>query len=40
VVYAAIDNEKRFHPLGMVKLKLNRDVLQQRITQMKMNHDD
>jgi len=27
VVYAAIDLKRRFHPMGMVKLKLNRDVL-------------
>ncbi len=32
VVYAAIKNNKRFHPLGMVKLKLDRDKLN-RITQ-------
>ncbi|HLR25223.1 MAG TPA: hypothetical protein VK112_05105 [Fodinibius sp.] len=35
VVYAAIDNDKRFHPLGMVKLKLNKDVLQKRTEQMR-----
>lgn len=35
VIYAAINNDKRFHPLGMVKLKLNRDVLHRRIDQMK-----
>src|SRR5699024_12373215 len=35
VVYAAIDNDKRFHPLGMVKLKLNKDVLQTRTAQMR-----
>lgn len=35
VIYAAISNDKRFHPLGMVKLKLNRDVLHRRIDQMK-----
>ncbi len=27
IVYAAIDMAKRFHPMGMVKLKLNTDVL-------------
>ena len=27
IVYAAIAAEKRFHPIGMVKVKLNRDVL-------------
>ena len=29
IVYAAIENDKRFHPMGMVQLKLNRDVLDQ-----------
>ena len=29
IVYAAIDNNKRFHPMGMVQVKLNRDVLEQ-----------
>jgi len=27
IVYAAIDLKKRFHPMGMVKVKLNREVL-------------
>lgn len=27
MVYAAVNNERRFHPMGMVKLKLNREVL-------------
>jgi hypothetical protein len=27
IVYAAIVNNKRFHPMGMVQVKLNRDVL-------------
>ncbi|MDB5247137.1 MAG: hypothetical protein JWQ40_1531 [Segetibacter sp.] len=27
IVYAAINTSKRFHPLGMIKVKLNRDVL-------------
>lgn len=27
IVYAAIDLDRRFHPIGMVKVKLNRDVL-------------
>lgn len=27
MIYAAVDNERRFHPMGMVKLKLNREVL-------------
>ena len=29
IVYAAIDNNKRFHPMGMVQVKLNRDALEQ-----------
>lgn len=28
VVFAGINNQKRFHPMGMVKLKLNREVLE------------
>lgn len=35
IVYAAIDNKKRFHPLGMVKVKLNEDVLDQRLQLLK-----
>ncbi len=27
IVYAAINNEMRFHPMGMVQVKLNREVL-------------
>lgn len=27
IVYAAIDNHKRFHPMGMVRVKLDRQVL-------------
>lgn len=34
IVYAAIDLEKRFHPMGMVKVKLNRDVLAERIQKL------
>ncbi len=30
IVYAAIDLKKRFHPMGMVQVKLNRDVLKER----------
>lgn len=30
VVYAAICNDRRFHPMGMVKLKLNREILANR----------
>ncbi|MCW9705266.1 hypothetical protein [Fodinibius salsisoli] len=37
VVYAAIDNDKRFHPLGMVKFQLNREVLRHRTEQMRQN---
>lgn len=28
IVYAAIETERRFHPMGMVKVKLNRNVLE------------
>lgn len=35
IVYNAIDLKKRFHPTGMVKLKLNRDVMEQRLKEMK-----
>jgi alpha-L-fucosidase len=30
VVYAAINNNKRFHPMGMVRLKLNQEILEKR----------
>ncbi len=30
VVYAAINNDKRFHPMGMVRLKLNQEILEKR----------
>lgn len=29
IVYAAVNNEMRFHPMGMVQVKLNREVLEQ-----------
>ena len=28
IVYAAVNNEMRFHPMGMVQVKLNREVLE------------
>jgi hypothetical protein len=34
IVYAAIDLQKRFHPMGMVKVKLNRDVLSERVQKL------
>lgn len=34
IVYAAISESKRFHPMGMVKVKLNRDVLEARMQQL------
>lgn len=34
IVYAAIDEEKRFHPMGMVKVKLNRDVLASKMQEL------
>ncbi|WNH09431.1 hypothetical protein [Thalassobellus suaedae] len=34
IVYAAIDLEKRFHPMGIVKVKLNRDVLAERVQKL------
>ena len=27
IVYAAVNNDMRFHPMGMVQVKLNREVL-------------
>ena len=27
IVYAAINNERRYHPMGMVQVKLNREAL-------------
>ncbi|MFC5682220.1 glycoside hydrolase family protein [Flavobacterium sp. MAHUQ-51] len=35
IVYNAIDLKKRFHPTGMVKLKLNREVMEQRLKELK-----
>ena len=29
IVYAAINNDMRFHPMGMVQVKLNREVLEE-----------
>ena len=34
IVYNAIDLKKRFHPTGMVKLKLNRDVMDARLKEL------
>jgi hypothetical protein len=31
IIYAAIKNDKRFHPIGMVKVKLNEDVLTEKM---------
>lgn len=28
IVYAAVSNEKRFHPMGMVRVKLNREMVE------------
>jgi hypothetical protein len=35
IVYAAISNSKRFHPMGMVKVKLNRAALAARMKEIK-----
>lgn len=35
VVYAAICNDKRFHPMGMVRLKLNQEILEKRKLEIK-----
>ncbi|WP_026713961.1 glycoside hydrolase family protein [Flavobacterium daejeonense] len=35
IVYNAIDLKKRFHPTGMVKVKLNREVMEQRLKELK-----
>ena len=35
IVYNAIDLKKRFHPTGMVKLKLNREVMEARLKELK-----
>lgn len=34
IVYNAIDLKKRFHPTGMVKVKLNREVMEQRLKEL------
>ncbi|TDD97815.1 glycoside hydrolase family protein [Flavobacterium cellulosilyticum] len=34
IVYNAIDLKKRFHPTGMVKVKLNRDVMESRLKEL------
>jgi len=35
IVYAAIDLKRRFHPMGMVKVKLNKDVMDERLKELK-----
>ncbi|WP_129746934.1 hypothetical protein [Flavobacterium anhuiense] len=35
IVYNAIDLKRRFHPTGMVKVKLNRDVMDLRLKELK-----
>ncbi|GGA69347.1 hypothetical protein GCM10008015_07630 [Flavobacterium palustre] len=35
IVYNAIDLKRRFHPTGMVKLKLNREVMDARLKELK-----
>jgi hypothetical protein len=35
IVYAAIDLKRRFHPMGMVKVKLNKDVMDSRLLELK-----
>lgn len=35
IVYNAIDLNKRFHPTGMVKVKLNKDVMESRLKELK-----
>lgn len=35
IVYNAIDLKRRFHPTGMVKVKLNRDVMESRLKELK-----
>lgn len=34
IFYAAIDLEKRFHPIGMIQVKLNRSVLAERVQKL------
>ncbi|GAA3783910.1 hypothetical protein [Flavobacterium ginsengiterrae] len=35
IVYNAIDLKRRFHPTGMVKVKLNKDVMEDRLAELK-----
>jgi len=35
IVYNAIDLKRRFHPTGMVKVKLNRDVMEAKLKELK-----
>lgn len=35
ILYAAIESKKRFHPIGLVKVKLNEEVLEQRARELK-----
>ncbi|MEO8237351.1 MAG: hypothetical protein ABI576_04520 [Flavobacterium sp.] len=35
IVFNAIDLKKRFHPTGMVKVKLNKDVMESRLKELK-----
>lgn len=35
IVYNAIDLKKRFHPTGMVKVKLNKDVMESKLKELK-----
>lgn len=34
IVYAAIDLKKRFHPMGLVQVKLNPDVLDKKMQEL------
>lgn len=40
IVYNAIDLKKRFHPTGMVKLKLNRDVMEAQLKELEKNNSN
>ena len=35
IVYNAIDLKRRFHPTGMVKVKLNKEVMESRLLELK-----
>ena len=35
IVYNAIDLKRRFHPTGMVKVKLNKDVMESKLKELK-----